>query len=69
MEKMDYEDFADKFGKWAPLFKKFIESKDMFDIYARLKADAQTDIIVPGHENVLKYFSLQILMILNVFSI
>jgi hypothetical protein len=52
MEKMDYEDFADKFGKWAPLFKKFIESKDMFDIYARLKADAQTDIIVPGHENV-----------------
>jgi uracil DNA glycosylase len=58
MEKMDYEDFADKFGKWAPLFKKFIESKDMFDIYARLKADAQTDIIVPGHENVFKVFQL-----------
>ncbi len=58
MEKMDYEDFADKFGKWAPLFKKFIESKDMFDIYARLKADAQTDIIVPGHENVFKVFQM-----------
>lgn len=38
--RMDYSEFEPLFGKWAYKFKPFIESKEFFDIYQRLKADS-----------------------------
>lgn len=57
MEILSFEEFAPLFGPWADLFRPFIESKAMFDIYARLKSDAQKEIIVPKSENVFRTFA------------
>lgn len=57
MEKLDYEDFAGMFGQWAEIFKPFIESKEMWDIYQRLKTDAQKEIIVPSSDMTFRAFS------------
>ncbi len=37
---MDYEKVKDKFGTWAPLFKEFVESNDMDNIFRHLKAES-----------------------------
>ncbi len=39
-EKLEFEDFRIRFGAWAEMFKPFIESKEMFDIFQKLKEDA-----------------------------
>lgn len=60
--KMDFSDFEPLFGKWAERFKPFIESKEMFEIYKRIKSDAFTEdgkrkeIICPSNENVFRAF-------------
>lgn len=54
---LSYEEFAPLFGPWAKLFKSFIESEDMFNIYSTLKNDAQKEIIVPKSEDVFRAFN------------
>ncbi len=54
MEKLDYESFKDKMGDWAPKFRKFIEGKEMWDIYQKLKAE--TDTIVPKSTDTFRAF-------------
>lgn len=54
MEKMEYDDFKELFGKWAPLFKDFIESEKMFKIYQQLKASKER--IVPLSSDVFNVF-------------
>src|SRR5688572_31373144 len=57
--KMNYGDFEKKFGEWATMFKPFIESPEMFKIYAKLKADTDKRIqIVPDSEVVFRSFEL-----------
>lgn len=62
---MDYKDFEPLFGKWAPKFKKFIESKEMDEIYRKIKEDAfqekngkliRKEFIVPSYENTFRVF-------------
>lgn len=63
MEKLNYEDFAGKFGAWAEKFKPFIESKEMYDIYQKLKEDAWTpegkrkEFICPDSDQVFRAFA------------
>ena len=54
---MDYSDFKDKFGEWAPMFRNFIESQGMADIYQRIKKDAMTEVIAPDSEDTFRAFS------------
>lgn len=56
-ERLQYESFAGLFGLWADRFKPFIESKDMFDIYQKLKTDAKKEIIVPNSDAVFRSFA------------
>ena len=64
-EKMDYEEFAPYFGPWADRFKPFIESKEMYDIYQKIKADAFKEVngktvrkeyIVPANDATFRSF-------------
>lgn len=63
MEKLVFEEFASCFGPWADRFRPFIESKEMYDIYEKLKSDArypdgrQKEIIVPSSDNTFRSFS------------
>ncbi len=54
---LNYEEFAGMFGMWADIFKPFIESKEMFEIYQRLKEDAQKDVIVPSSDVTFRSFA------------
>lgn len=56
MEKLDYESFKDKMGAWAPKFRKFIEGKEMWEIYQKLKADSAKDTIVPKSTDTFRAF-------------
>ncbi len=56
MEKLDYESFKDKMGAWAPKFKPFIEGKEMWEIYQKLKADASKETIVPSSVDTFRAF-------------
>lgn len=53
---MNYENFAPMFGKWAPKFRKFIESQEFYDIYQKLKVDSQTETILPSSDHTFKVF-------------
>lgn len=55
---MNYDDFKDQFGMWAEKFKPFIESEDFFNIYQKIKHDAQTEIICPSSSDTFKVFEL-----------
>lgn len=46
--QLDFESFKPKLGAWADKFKPFIESKEMWDIMQRIKADAFEEKIVDG---------------------
>lgn len=54
---LDFNSFAPKFGSWADKFKPFIESKDMWDIMQRIKADAQKEVIVPKSSDTFRAFA------------
>ena len=54
-EKLDYEDFKPLFGDWAEEFRPFIESKEMYDIYQKLKSER--DAIVPVSDMVFRAFA------------
>ncbi len=56
MEKLDYETFKDKLGAWAPKFRKFIESKEMWDIMQKVKEDAGKETIVPKSTDTFRAF-------------
>lgn len=58
MEKrLNWDDFKDQFHEsWHVKIKPAIESEWMFDIYAKLKQDAQKEIIVPNSDSVFTVF-------------
>jgi len=57
-EKLNYDEFAGMFGGfWAERFRPFIESKEMYDIYRRLKTDSQKEKIVPKSDDVFRAFA------------
>lgn len=56
-ERLNYEEFCGLFGEWAERFKPFIEGKEMFDIYQKLKSDSQKERIVPNSNNTFRAFS------------
>jgi uracil-DNA glycosylase len=55
-QKLDYEEFVPLLGSWAELFKEFIEGKEMWDIYQKLKEDGKKEVIVPTSENTFRAF-------------
>lgn len=55
--KLEFDEFAGLFGAWADKFRPFIEGKEMFEIYEKLKKDGQKEIICPKHEDVFRAFS------------
>lgn len=52
--KMNFDEFAPLFGPWADLFRPFIESEEMFNIYERLKQDGR--LVVPTWDNTYRSF-------------
>lgn len=57
VQKLDYEAFREKLGKWGPSFRPFIEGREMWDIYQQLKADAVKETIVPASKDTFRAFS------------
>lgn len=57
-EKMNFEEFSPLFGAWAERFKPFIESKEFYDIYQRVKSDAQRERIFPSSDKVFRVFQM-----------
>lgn len=57
LQKLDYEAFAPRFGEWAPKFKPFIESKEMWDIMQKVKTDAQKETVVPKSSDTFRAFA------------
>jgi uracil DNA glycosylase len=53
---MQFEDFAPLLGEWADKFRPFIEGEGMYNIYQRIKKDAEKEIIVPEYDNVFRAF-------------
>lgn len=45
------------FGQWAELFRPFIESEAMYDIYKKLKEDGKKEVICPGSDSVFRLFA------------
>lgn len=58
MEKLEFDDFAGYFGLWADLFRPFIESKEMYDIYQKLKSDGSKEHIVPSSDSTFRVFGM-----------
>lgn len=56
-EKLDFKKFEDKLGLWAPQFKPFIESKEMWDIMQKIHEDRQDETIVPESKNTFRAFA------------
>jgi uracil DNA glycosylase len=56
MERLDYNTFKDKMGAWAPKFKPFIEGKEMWEIYQKIKADSAKETIVPKSTDTFRAF-------------
>lgn len=70
-QKLNFNSFKDKLGDWAEKFKPFIESKEMWDIMQRIKADAfdekinkegkkiivRREVIVPESSDTFRAFS------------
>ncbi len=57
VERLDFESFKPKFGAWADKFKPFIESKEMWDIMQRIKADSTREVIVPKSSDTFRAFA------------
>ena len=55
MELLDFKTFEPKLGKWAPRFKPFIESKEMWDILQKLKSEGK--VVVPKSSDTFRAFS------------
>lgn len=55
-DRLDHESFAPKLGSWAPHFRKFIESEDMWKIMQTIKGDAKQDRIVPLAKDTFRAF-------------
>lgn len=57
-KQMNYADFAPLFGTWAARFKPIIESENFYNIYQRIKTDAERERVLPKFENVFRVFQL-----------
>lgn len=69
--RLDFNNFKDKFGNWAPKFKPFIEGEEMFKIFETIRKDAfeekidvegnktfvKKEVIVPESKNTFRAFS------------
>lgn len=64
--KLNFDDFAADFGPWADDFRPMIESKEMYDIYQRIKSDAyvekdgklyRREFIVPASDKTFRAFA------------
>jgi uracil-DNA glycosylase len=56
-KKLDFDgSFKESLGKWAELFRPFIEGPEMYQIYQRLKEDGKKEIICPASENTFRAF-------------
>lgn len=55
---MNYDVVSKQFGKWAPKFRKFIESKDMDELFSYIKSRAQSGVkVLPDAVNVFRAFA------------
>jgi len=54
---MNFQTFEKPLGGWAQKMKPFIESKEMWDLYQKIKADAKTDMIVPRSTETFRAFA------------
>lgn len=57
MDILDFKTFEGKLGKWAPKFKPFIESREMWDIMQKIKNDSIGETIVPKSSDTFRAFS------------
>lgn len=55
-KKMCYDEFEGSLGDWAPHFRPFIEGEKMYDIYQRIKKDAERERILPTSDNTYRAF-------------
>lgn len=56
---MNIESFKEKMGEeWAELFKPFIESSKMDDIYTKIRNDSKKNVIYPNSNDTFKAFKL-----------
>lgn len=58
MNKLDFNEFEESLGKWAPLLKPWFESEDAFKIYKTLKEQGQSEVIVPDPDNTFRAFKI-----------
>lgn len=56
-DKLDFQTFIPKLGEWAPKFKPFIESKQMWDIMQTVKQDAFKEGVVPKSSDTFRAFA------------
>lgn len=55
-QRLDFETFKPKMGDWADKFRPFIEGKEMWDIFQKLKADSSKETIVPKSSDTFRAF-------------
>lgn len=55
---LDFNTFKDKLGAWGPRFRPFIEGKEMWDIYQKIKKDSVSDTIVPKSSDTFRAFKM-----------
>lgn len=55
-EKLEYKEFISLLEPWAEKFRPFIEGKEMYEIYQKLKRDGAKEVICPDSENIFRAF-------------
>lgn len=55
-QKMNFQTFEEPLGDWAPKLKPFIEGREMWELYQKIKADATTQRIVPNSKDTFRAF-------------
>ena len=53
---MNYQTFEEPLGGWAHKMRPFIESKEMWELYQKIKDDAKKDMIVPRSTETFRAF-------------
>jgi uracil DNA glycosylase len=55
-QRMNYETFREPLGEWAEKLKPFVEGQEMWDIYQKIKKDAEKERIVPSSKDTFRAF-------------
>lgn len=55
-QRMNFETFREPLGGWADKMRPFIEGEDMWQLYQKIKKDAQTERIVPNSTDTFRAF-------------